>query len=78
MASEFVGEGVVGFDGLDEGGEEVDDVLDVVVIGHFDDGMHVAEGEGDEGGGDALADVVDLVGIGPRISGGGLVLEGYL
>ena len=66
---------VFGLEGGDEVGHEVDGFLDVAVVGHFDDGVHAAEGEGDEGGGDAAADVVDGVGVSAGVVRGGFVLD---
>jgi len=56
-------EAVGRFDGLNESAEEVDDVFDVAQVAGFDDGVHVAKREGDEGAGDAFSLVEDDVGI---------------
>ena len=51
-------------------------MFDVAQVAGFDDGVHVAEREGDEGRGDAFSLVEDDVGVGAGEAGRGLVLEG--
>lgn len=53
-------------------------MLDVAGVGGFDDGVHVAQGEGNEGAGDAATGDEDRVGIGAGVAAAGFVLEGEL
>ncbi|MFM1942587.1 MAG: hypothetical protein RI897_1569 [Verrucomicrobiota bacterium] len=68
-------EGVLGFEGLGEGGEEFGDLDEVFEADEFDGGVHVAGGEAEEGAGDTATGPEDDIGIGATGGGDGFVLE---
>ncbi len=68
-------EGVFGFKGVGEGGEELGDLDEVLEADEFDGGVHVAGGEAEQGAGDAAAGPEDDIGIGATGGGDGFVLE---
>ena len=67
---------VVFFECFDEGDDEVDGGVDVVQVGGFDGGVHVAQRHGDVGAGYAVVGAEDGVRIGARGATAGFVLEG--
>ena len=63
---------------MDELGEEVDGVLDVVEVGGLHNGVHAAQRQGNKRAGDALPAMEDLVGVRPGEAAASLMLERQL
>ena len=68
-------ERIVHFNRLNERRHDLNDVFNVVEIGHFHNGMHVAKWQGNESAWDAASNMIDRIGVRSCEAGGCLVLQ---